>query len=133
MYGAALKLTPQDCAKIPAEEKLEIPKSMQPRIDALVKLVKDAHSKIPTKGVDMEEVDNQMTKFNNAIKLPFGKLIQSCFTKKITQDRAKKQDLKSKALELTKNLPIPNKATANTINHLSRKAKASLGTGCGIL
>ena len=84
LYGAALKLTPQDCAKIPAEEKPVIPKSMNPRIEALVKLVKDAHSKIPTKGVDMEVVDNQMTKFNNAIKLPSGKLIQSCFTEKST-------------------------------------------------
>ncbi|BFD45521.1 MAG: hypothetical protein DMENIID0002_01670 [Rickettsia endosymbiont of Sergentomyia squamirostris] len=45
----------------------------------------------------------------------------------------KEQDLKSKTLELTKNLPIYNKAGTNTINYLSKKAKVSSRTDCSIL
>lgn len=84
MYGTALKFTPQDCAKIPVTSKPVIAKSMQPRIDALVKLVKQAHSQLPDEGVDVGALNDQMTKFNHAIKLPSGKLIQSCFTEKST-------------------------------------------------
>ncbi|BFD45522.1 MAG: hypothetical protein DMENIID0002_01680 [Rickettsia endosymbiont of Sergentomyia squamirostris] len=84
MYGTALKLTPQDCAKIPVTSKPVIVKSMKPRIDALVKLVKQTHSQLPTEGVDVGVLNDQMVKFNHAVKLPSGKLIQSCFTEKST-------------------------------------------------
>ncbi|MCC8399973.1 MAG: hypothetical protein LN563_05370 [Rickettsia endosymbiont of Platyusa sonomae] len=133
MYGTALKLTPQDCAKIPVSNKPVIDKSMQPRIDTLVKLVKQAHAQLRAGGVDAEVFNDQLTKFNHAIKLPSGKSIQNCFIEKITQDRAKEQDLKFKALELTKNLPIYNKATTNTINHIPKKDKALSRNGCSIL
>ncbi|OZG31859.1 hypothetical protein [Rickettsia endosymbiont of Culicoides newsteadi] len=84
MYGTALKFTPQDCAKLPTNSKPVIPKSMQPKIKELIKLVQNTHDKIPTKGISMDQVLDQMDKFNHAIKLPGGKLIQKCFTEKST-------------------------------------------------
>jgi hypothetical protein len=83
MYGAVLQLTPKDCAdKVKPENKLIIAKSMQPEIDALVKLVKKTHSQLPAEGVDLKVFNDQITKFNHAIKLPSGKLIQNCFIEK---------------------------------------------------
>ncbi|WP_250311079.1 hypothetical protein [Rickettsia endosymbiont of Oedothorax gibbosus] len=85
MYGAALQLTPKDAkTKVKPENKPKILKSMQPAIDALVKLVKDTQKQLPKEGVDAAVFNDQLTKFNHAIKLPGDKLIQSCFTEKST-------------------------------------------------
>ncbi|MCC8399972.1 MAG: hypothetical protein LN563_05365 [Rickettsia endosymbiont of Platyusa sonomae] len=85
MYGTALKLTPGDVkSKVKPENKPKISKSMQPAIDALVKLVKDTQKQLPKEGVDAAVFNDQLTKFNYAIKLPGGKLIQKCFTEKST-------------------------------------------------
>ncbi|WP_341757010.1 MULTISPECIES: hypothetical protein [unclassified Candidatus Tisiphia] len=126
MYGAALKLTPQDAKNIKDANKPVISKSMQPRIDVLVKLVEDTHAKIPAEGVTMEKLLDQMDKFNHAIKLPSGKLIQSCFTERNTQDASKTKELKSQALELTKHLPNHNKTTMATKDHHSRKTNKTI-------
>ncbi|WP_341748907.1 hypothetical protein [Candidatus Tisiphia endosymbiont of Sialis lutaria] len=133
MYGTALQFTPEDCANnIKDENKPVIAKSMQPRIDKLANLVKQAHAQIPGNGVTMKKVLEQMDKFNHAIKLPSGKLIQSCFTEKNTQANSKEKDLKSKTLELTKNLINHNK-TLTTTNHISKKVdKVPSRIGCSI-
>lgn len=135
MYGTALQLTPEYCAdNIKTENKPIISKSMQPRIDTLVKLVKDTDAKIPAEGITMEKLLDQMDKFNNAIKLPSGKLIQSCFTEKNTQDTSKAKELKSKTLELTKNLSSKSKTAIVTKNHNSRKTNnVTSRNGFGIL
>ncbi|OZG31858.1 hypothetical protein [Rickettsia endosymbiont of Culicoides newsteadi] len=134
MYGTALQFTPKDCANnIKDENKPVIAKSMQPRIDELVKLVKQTHKQVPSEGISMEKVLDQMDKFNHAIKLPSGKLIQSCFTEKNIQD-TKAKELKSKALDLTKNLPNYNKTTIATKNHNSKKINSITSrNGFGIL
>lgn len=132
MYGAALQLTPQDCAdKVKPENKPIITKSMQPKIDALVKLVQQTRDQLPVEGVDVKVFNEQLTKFNHAIKLPSGKSIQSCFIEKSAKATSKEKDLKSKALELTKNLPSHNKPTTTTMNHVPRKTnKSSSRIGC---
>ena len=85
MYGAALQLTPKDAKfKVKPENKPKISKSMQPAIDEFVKLVKDTKQQLPKEGVDAAVSNDQLTKFNHAIKLPGGKLIQKCFTEKST-------------------------------------------------
>ncbi|WP_425360267.1 MULTISPECIES: hypothetical protein [unclassified Candidatus Tisiphia] len=83
-YGVALKFTPKELKGIKTENKPVIPKYMEPEIKNLIKLVEKTHKEIPTKGVDMAVVLEQMDKFNHAIKLPGGKLIQSCFTEENT-------------------------------------------------
>ncbi|WP_341760947.1 hypothetical protein [Candidatus Tisiphia endosymbiont of Thecophora atra] len=132
MYGAALQLTPQDCAdKVKPENKPIIAKSMQPKIDALVKLVKQTRDQLPVEGVDVKVFNEQLTKFNHAIKLPSGKSLQSCFIEKSAKATSKEKDLKSKALELTKNLSNQNKPITTTMNHVPRKAtKSSSRIGC---
>jgi hypothetical protein len=85
MYGVALKFTPQDCAKLPADSRPAVPdKAMKSRIDDLEKLVKKAYKAVPNKGITMEKVFDQMHKFDKAIKLPGGKSIEKCFTEKTT-------------------------------------------------
>jgi hypothetical protein len=128
MFGVALKFNDARCTG----DQVTIPKSMQPNINSLAKLVQNAHSKLPAKGVSMEIVFEQMDIFNKAIKLTMGKTIQSCFTEKISKYLSREKDLKSKTLELTKNLAIHNKTAINTINHLSNKAKVSSRIGCNI-
>ncbi len=84
LFGVALKLTPKICDQIPAEEKPTIPESIQPAIDALVKLMEDTQAQLPKSGIDAIKFNAQLTKFNHAIKLPSGKKIQSLFTEKTT-------------------------------------------------
>jgi hypothetical protein len=132
MYGAALQFTPGDCAKIPDSSKPSIDKSMQLRINELVKLVRQTHARIPAEGVTMEKVFGQMDKFNHAIKLPSGKLIQSCFTEKIIQANSKEKDLQSDILQITKNLSTNNKPlTTIATNHRSSNRVTSK-IGCSI-
>jgi hypothetical protein len=80
MFGVALKFNDTRCIG----DQVTIPKSMQSNINSLAKLVQNTHSKLPAEGVSMEIVFEQMDIFNKAIKLPSGKLIQSCFTEKST-------------------------------------------------
>lgn len=104
---------------------------MQSEIDTLVKLVKQTRDQLPVEGVDAKVFNEQITKFNHAIKLPSGKPIQSCFIEKSAKTTSKEKDLKSKALELTKNLSNQNKPIKTTMNHVPRKAnKSSSRIGC---
>ncbi|WP_250311078.1 hypothetical protein [Rickettsia endosymbiont of Oedothorax gibbosus] len=133
MYGAALQLTPQGANQIRTENKPKISKSMQPAIDTLVKLVKDTQKQLPKEGVDAAGLNDQLTKFNHAIKLPSGKLIQSYFTKKNIQNNSKDKELKSHILQLAKNLPINNKPSTTTTNHIPRNVnRASSRNGYSI-
>lgn len=87
MYGVAQELTPQeliDCdTKIPDRKK---PKAselrvIQPRIDELVKLIKDAKTELPKEGVNEEVFVTQIDKFDKGIKLPSGQILSNYFTK----------------------------------------------------
>ncbi|WP_341757011.1 MULTISPECIES: hypothetical protein [unclassified Candidatus Tisiphia] len=82
MYGAALELTPQDAKNIKAANIPVIDKSMKPAIKNLTKLVQKTHKKIADKEITTSKMLDQMDEFNHAIKLPGGKLIQSCFISK---------------------------------------------------
>lgn len=88
MYGVAKSLTPEKCDKIPSEHRPLINEATQKKVDILTKLVKDTQPKIPASGISMEEVENQMKKFDNALKpLISGKSIEQLLTQGMEGDQ----------------------------------------------
>ncbi|WP_425363884.1 hypothetical protein [Candidatus Tisiphia endosymbiont of Hybos culiciformis] len=80
MFGVAQNLKDPRCKGL----KVKIPKSMEPKVKELTKLVKETHSKIPAEGVSTKKVLEQMEIFQT-ITLLDGSSLQDCFsTKKST-------------------------------------------------
>ncbi|WP_341761852.1 hypothetical protein [Candidatus Tisiphia endosymbiont of Thecophora atra] len=79
MFGVARKLGDKRCEG----KNVVVPKSVQSNVNLLTDLIKEANKKIPTKGVSMDKVFEQMEKFQ-AVKVSPGKSLQSCFTEEST-------------------------------------------------
>jgi hypothetical protein len=79
MFGVALKLNDSECNQIPIEKRPKIPESMKHEIEKLAKFILETNETVPSQGVSMEVVSQQMTIFDQEIKLPGEQSMLQCF------------------------------------------------------